>query len=113
VGWYFVPLANVVKPYQVMMELWRRSHAGWVARRSKLVVAWWGCWLLANALANVAARIFTQAQSDAQLANASAWLLVSYGLDVPMALLAMALVHRVTTLQRTELARAEGSFQNT
>jgi hypothetical protein len=27
VGWYFIPFANLFKPFQAMRELWTRSHA--------------------------------------------------------------------------------------
>jgi hypothetical protein len=26
VGWYFIPIANLWKPYQVMNEIWKVSH---------------------------------------------------------------------------------------
>ena len=28
VGWFFVPIANLVKPYQVVREIWRSSDPG-------------------------------------------------------------------------------------
>lgn len=48
VGWYFVPVANLWKPYQVMRELWLASSnpADWQADRAgKLVGWWWAGWL--------------------------------------------------------------------
>jgi hypothetical protein len=48
VGWYFVPIANLWKPYQVMRELWLVSNnpADWqTGRTSKLLSWWWTAWL--------------------------------------------------------------------
>jgi len=48
VGWYFVPIANLWKPYQVVRELWLASKdpAGWQTARSiKLLSWWWTTWL--------------------------------------------------------------------
>ena len=28
VGWYFIPFANLIKPYGVMDEIWDGSHQG-------------------------------------------------------------------------------------
>lgn len=98
VAWYFIPLANLVKPYQVMMELWRRSHQEWVSGSSGLVQAWWGCWLLSNLVANLASRMYSGAQGPAEMVNASLALLASYGLDLPMALLAALVLRQISAL---------------
>ena len=58
VGWYFVPLANLVMPYQAMRETWDSSHesAGLEADRdTPLLPWWWGLWLVTNIVSNVAA----------------------------------------------------------
>jgi hypothetical protein len=47
VGWFFVPLANLVKPYQVMRELWRTSSnpGDWKGEPVPAKIgAWWGAW---------------------------------------------------------------------
>lgn len=49
VGWWFVPVANLVKPVGIMSEAWAASHAGYLpnsdhwkhGRRSPLVGFWW------------------------------------------------------------------------
>ncbi|BDU20348.1 DUF4328 domain-containing protein [Dyella sp. GSA-30] len=48
VGWYFVPLANLVLPALYMSRLWRASidvH-GWAHRSSPILLwAWWPMWV--------------------------------------------------------------------
>jgi hypothetical protein len=48
VGWFFIPLANLVKPYEGMKETWRASHnaAGLFEEAESPVVGWWwGLWI--------------------------------------------------------------------
>lgn len=54
VGWFFVPLANLVKPYHAMVELWERSLA---STDHSLLRAWWGCFLVGGVLENVGTRM--------------------------------------------------------
>jgi len=59
VGWYFVPFANLVKPYEAMKETWLASHFGsnWGAgEATDLLRWWWGLWILNNILGNIAWR---------------------------------------------------------
>jgi hypothetical protein len=52
VGWFFVPLANLLLPYQAVVEIWKasRSPAHWQeAPIPNLVGVWWLLWLLFNA----------------------------------------------------------------
>jgi hypothetical protein len=49
VGWFFIPLANLVKPYEGMKEAWRTSHdvAGLYEEAESPVVGWWwGLWIV-------------------------------------------------------------------
>ena len=70
VGWYFVPIANLWKPYQVVCELWLASNnpAGWQTdRSSKLLSWWWTTWLayLFFPLASVATMMRLSVHADA------------------------------------------------
>jgi hypothetical protein len=59
-GWFFVPLANLVKPAQAMAEIWRasdpdESEGAWTTSSSTpLIAAWWATWLVSNAMSSVA-----------------------------------------------------------
>jgi hypothetical protein len=97
--WYFVPLANLVKPYQVMGELWRHSQAQWTGRAPALLPWWWGLWIVAQVVAHVASRASWEASTAVESGGAHVLLAVSFGLDLPVALLAAAVVLAVTRLQ--------------
>jgi len=36
IGWYFVPFANLYKPYQAMKEIWDVAHRSTISRKSIL-----------------------------------------------------------------------------
>ena len=57
VGWWFVPFANLIKPFQAMRELWNESDPEYDADLVFLSVSvgaptimgfWWAFWLLTN-----------------------------------------------------------------
>lgn len=54
VGYYFIPLLNFFRPYQVMREVWAGSDPGQIdgspVKRSpaRMVGNWWTAWLLAS-----------------------------------------------------------------
>jgi hypothetical protein len=109
VGWWFVPFANLYKPYQMMVELWRATDPSrgddWgFGPRSRALPVWWAFWLTMNAVDNVAARRSwsptTEQASEAAL-QAS---IVGEVLGIPAAVLAAWIVWM---LQR----RAEQTFE--
>jgi hypothetical protein len=51
VGWWFVPIANLWKPFQAVRELWRASRPDvddsfWAGERTWAVIGWWWAVLL-------------------------------------------------------------------
>lgn len=60
IGWYFVPVANLWKPYQAMKEIWRASAdpASWrQVDPPALLPVWWFLWLVTNFLSQGSARL--------------------------------------------------------
>jgi hypothetical protein len=56
VGWFFVPVMNLFRPYQAMREVWLASHfrGNWHGEPTpSLVGLWWGLWIVVNILDNV------------------------------------------------------------
>ncbi len=47
VGWFFVPLLNLYKPYLVVQEMWGATESGssWDIGNSRLVLAWWAAFI--------------------------------------------------------------------
>src|SRR5262249_34683580 len=47
VGYFFVPIANLWRPYQIVRAIWDSANAG----NSSVVGLWWGVWIAGNVLA--------------------------------------------------------------
>jgi hypothetical protein len=51
VGWWFIPIANLWKPFQAVRELWSRSdpdERSYVVRGWWVLGLWWATWLISN-----------------------------------------------------------------
>lgn len=121
VGWWFVPLANLVMPYLAVRELWRASTAGPLAsgegpgpwdrdpgpsggaraaergpgpRRFPLVPLWWGSWVGNSVLSPVVLAVGPSQRVSTAIAQ-SAWWAASEAATVAAAVLALALVRGV------------------
>ncbi len=62
VGWYFIPIANLWKPYGAMTEMWMGTHSdapNW--EPPKTMPIWWICWIVSNIASNVSLRMGVRA----------------------------------------------------
>jgi hypothetical protein len=97
VGWFFVPIANLWKPYQAMKALWlssvpNRSHA-------PLLPIWWTLWLLSNFMGRISFKTSMKAETVEELISASQLQLANCALDVPLAALALGIVINISRAQ--------------
>lgn len=56
IGWWFVPFANLVIPYQVVRDTLRQLRTS-DARPEGLVLAWWLIWIVGNGVSNATLRL--------------------------------------------------------
>lgn len=66
VGWSFIPIANLWKPYQVMQEIWVASsyHQKEDAEVSPPPLGWWWfLWLTSNISSRIAASVLLKAET--------------------------------------------------
>jgi len=102
VGWWCVPLANLVKPFQTMRELWKASGDtyGWPALPTTALVGWWwGSYLGAQFVLGVASAVREDASGDAALVGADGWAIAALATRIAAAVLAALLVWAVVTRQ--------------
>ncbi len=98
VGWYFVPIMNLVRPYQGMREIWLASHfrGNWHGEPAPgLLGWWWGLWLVTNILGNIAFRL-----SNPETFEAAMWIdFVASVLNVPLSLVLITILRRTARAQ--------------
>jgi len=103
VGWYFVPFANLWKPYQAMREIWQASAnpERWEYEdRSWLLPVWWTIWIISNVVDNAAFRLaLRDDQSIDQLIIASGVGIASNVLGIPLAVVLFFLVAKIHRMQ--------------
>ncbi len=110
VGWFFVPIANLFKPYAAMRQIWNASQGGQadqLERPEGLLAIWWGCWLLSNIASNISFRFSFNPASPEELRTG-----VQIGIFAALVSLALypaayRLVDRITTAQRERLISAQ------
>lgn len=108
VGWYFIPIANLFKPYQAMKELWNVSHnkesadyviLGW----------WWFLWILSNFLGRLAFKIVMRADdAEGYILSAVAYI-ASDGIDVALNIVSLMLVTRIGAAYSRNIVEPAGA----
>jgi hypothetical protein len=99
VGWYFIPFANLVKPYQAMKESWLASHYGsdWGAGEAPVVIRWWWLlWIVTNILSNVSWRLESAGAGAEAIEIID---LVNTGLNIALCLVLIRLMQRLAATQ--------------
>jgi len=102
VGWWFIPFANLVKPYQILRSLFD----GLVSGSGRIVGFWWACYLLAGLVGNFAA--LQRPETLAALRVYAGSFLLTDTLRLAAAILAALMVWRIDegteSLARTRTA---------
>jgi uncharacterized membrane protein len=104
VGWYFIPFANLVKPYQAMLEIWMASHfrGNWHGEPSpSLVTGWWGLWIVVNILDNISVRLGSLDENGGILGMTLTFDVAAGLLNAALCLILITLMRRVARAQST------------
>lgn len=104
VGWWFIPFANLYKPYAGMKEVW---HASTVRPGAPLDVSppvyfpvWWTFWILRMVPGYIGVSMLTSAGTDAKQMIAGTQIQMVAGLlDIIAALAAIAVVRAIAGAQ--------------
>ncbi len=70
------------------------------------MIAWWGCWLIDNGFSNAASRMMSGAEELESIQTATTVMMASDAISMLSAILALLVVHRITSWQ--VLARDTG-----
>ena len=109
VGYFFVPIVNLWRPYQAMSDLWRasRNPGSWVATAAGAILpAWWTLWLAANILGQASFRASMAAKTLEAVQVATYLQAASQVADIPLCLVAMALVAQIASAQEAHAQTA-------
>jgi len=111
IGWYFIPIANLWKPYQAMKEIWKASSnpQSWNSQSvSSLLPWWWFFWIISNMFGNASFRLAMRAEEINELIAANLVTLLSDMTDIPLSLIVIGIISKVHEMQMSH-AKAEAS----
>lgn len=106
VGWFFVPIANLFKPFAAMRQIWNASHGEQGDRLDHAngpLALWWGCWILSNIASNISFRMTINPSSAETLLMGQQVGLVASVASLALYPAAYRLVEGITTAQRERL----------
>ena len=104
VGYFFIPILNLFRPYQVTKEIWRGSdpqaafseHSGLSEISTPaLLPIWWTFWIVANLAGRASARMSLRAESLDEMITSSWVTLVADIASAVAAVLALRLVFEI------------------
>lgn len=113
IGSWFVPIMNLVRPKQLMDDIWRASDPARPAADSEswrsapssgLIHLWWAAFLFGGLVSNIAARKIMAAETLAERRGAGQADMFSEYLLIPAAILAILVVRAVTSRQEVRAA---------
>jgi hypothetical protein len=102
VGWYFIPIFTLWKPYQAMKEIWKASHApnDWTnAATSSILGWWWFFWIVSNVIANASFRFSMRAEELNELMTLNVVNQASELFSIPLAIITLTLINRIYLAQ--------------
>lgn len=100
--WHFIPLFSLWKPYQVMREIYKASslEEDWKSLKTPALLKWWWIfWIVASVLGQILFRTAMNAESLDQFMEVNKLGLVADSLDIPLCLIFMIVVKRITAIQ--------------
>ena len=102
VGYFFVPILCLWKPYQAIKEIWRASKApeSWVWVKAGPALPWWWCFaILSFILGNLSGRLALQAKEINEVLTFTAMQIVSEGTGIVAVTLALLVVRQIHEMQ--------------
>lgn len=101
IGWYFIPIANLWKPYQAMCELWRASaRRDWRDHEAPaFLLAWWLIGLLSQFVDRIYLKMEMRADTIVEMLRANEVSTVSDVLSIPILIMGFIITGAIRTAQ--------------
>jgi Domain of unknown function (DUF4328) len=103
IGYYFIPILSLIRPVQVMSEIWRASYdpRNWPRNPgSWLIATWWTLFLLYSGVTQVSLQIGIQASTNDQWTLAAVFAILGDLFSVPLSIIVLRLVTEIYKRQK-------------
>ncbi|MDD5700742.1 MAG: DUF4328 domain-containing protein [Dehalococcoidales bacterium] len=105
VGWFFVPIMSLFRPYEVVSEIWKVSNSGLdeatplKSTSSSIIGWWWAFFLISNILSQIALRIVLKGETASELLTSTYFYIVSDAIDVVGIIITIIMVKNINQIQ--------------
>lgn len=116
IGYYFIPIVCLWKPYQAMKEIWKVSKdpSDWESQDiTGILSLWWTAWLISNFFGQAIFRLSMRAEELEELMSINIIYRISDVLDIALALVFLTIVNRIYSFQMRHLESANNQMQAT
>lgn len=98
-GAWFVPFLNLVRPYQIMKEIWEKTQQAVTLRLGQeqpatLVGIWWAGYLIMSVYGNITSRLYLQTEGIEELLTATVLEMIGDVLDIAVTIIVMIMIRR-------------------
>jgi len=115
VGWFFVPIMNLIRPYEVVEEIWKASDpnvdvsdgSSWQnAPTSPVIGLWWVFWLISGFVGYTLFRMSSWAEPETleELLTMS-WIMMGYDIFSIVPVILLILVIRAIDIRQEEKSK--------
>lgn len=108
VGWYFIPVFNLWKPYQAMKEVWQASldPTNWfILERGRIMAWWWGVWIISGLIDEEVLELAAKAETLNEVFAFSFIMITVNLIDILSAIMALLFIRALTRLQQRQIDR--------
>jgi len=98
IGWYFIPIATLWKPYQAMKEIWKvsKNPSNWQkVTDSTLLGWWWALWIISNIMGQIIFQMTMRVDTVSSLKDLTTASIISGIIDIPSYIVAVSLITAV------------------
>jgi len=102
IGWHFIPLGCLWKPFEYFAEAWRvsqRPAPSAMAGAPPILRWWWGLWLVTNLCSNYSFSIGKNGNDAIALMVSDGLLLLAIALSLPLTLILVRIIQTLGTWQ--------------
>lgn len=102
IGFYFIPIANLFKPYQAMKEIWKVSAdpRNWKSQPGDSILpVWWTLWIVTGVLNQITTRLTLSVDSREDLQAATIFSIIGSIFTAIIIVVAVKLISRIIDMQ--------------
>ena len=114
IGFYFIPIVSLWKPYQAMKEIWQASQTptNWpIEKVSSVLGIWWFFWIANSIVGQAVFRMSRRAEEISEIMNVNLVSQASEVISIPLALVTWLMIKKVSSaqlaLKESEVSRLE------